>query len=272
MIDSKYNVTLSNGKVLEVNGSDLWKVQFTQDIAKQRFREFTTEQLTEVSLYQQTVDFKNWSVWLPLKEADNFPEQPVPIPPYILGVLLGDGCFTKKSNLSFSNTEADIIEKVHSYLLSVGDNYRVVGIDTSFTGSNLRNILKDIGLNGCLSDTKFIPECYKNNSHEVRLELLKGLMDTDGNVTNSSYEYSTASAQLSEDIKWLVESLGGYVNTVKRPTHYTKGGIRFDCMDSYRMYIKAPIGVKFHASIKHETRYKTPKTNPRLSIRSVELA
>ena len=61
------------------------------------------------------------------------------------------------------------------------------------------------------SEEKFIPEQYKTSCVEDRLELLKGLIDTDGHNLSSMYEYSTSSIKLARDVKELVESHNGKV-------------------------------------------------------------
>ena len=61
----------------------------------------------------------------------------------------------------------------------------------------------------CKSDFKFIPDEYKYGSYKQRLELLKGLMDTDGGINRQGTEYYTVCEKLADDVCWLVRSLGG---------------------------------------------------------------
>jgi len=69
--------------------------------------------------------------------------------------------------------------------------------------------LKELGLLGMNSHTKFIPELYLHNDYNTRLELLRGLMDGDGCASsNGGSIYVTTSYQLCEDIKLLCRSLG----------------------------------------------------------------
>jgi intein/homing endonuclease len=99
---------------------------------------------------------------------------------------------------------------------------------------NLRQELRKLGLLGKKHNTKFIPDVYKYNSSEVRLEILRGILDTDG----SSSKYNGAvieqtSKKLSDDIEFLVKSLGGFAKTV-----YTKARNE-KWKDSYRTNIRA---------------------------------
>jgi phosphate starvation-inducible PhoH-like protein len=74
--------------------------------------------------------------------------------------------------------------------------------------------LRELGLAGTRSDTKFVPESYLWNSATVRLAVLQGLLDSDGGpVTQRGrtcrIEYTTCSPRLRDDVVFLVRSLGG---------------------------------------------------------------
>jgi phosphate starvation-inducible PhoH-like protein len=74
--------------------------------------------------------------------------------------------------------------------------------------------LRELGLAGTRSDTKFVPEQYLINSSEVRLAVLQGLLDTDGGPVTQRrrtcrIQYTTTSPRLRDDVLFLVRSLGG---------------------------------------------------------------
>jgi hypothetical protein len=71
--------------------------------------------------------------------------------------------------------------------------------------------LADLGLRGCSSLTKFVPDAYKMSPASCRLAVLQGLMDTDGWVLSrdGTAQFGSSSRQLAEDVRWLAESLGG---------------------------------------------------------------
>ena len=158
-----------------------------------------------------------WEV--PLTEAVHFKEKPVVIPPYILGVLIGDGSMTGKA-LCFSNPDidSDIRVKVASLMpenLHLWENkhvqcpafYITQKIAARATNPWLKE-LKQIGL-AVKSESKFIPDKYLFNATENRIELLKGLMDTDGSCIKNRSVFHTVSYRLANDVKTLVQSLGG---------------------------------------------------------------
>jgi phosphate starvation-inducible PhoH-like protein len=75
-------------------------------------------------------------------------------------------------------------------------------------------VLRDLGLAGTRSATKFVPKPYLHGSATVRAELLKGLLDTDGGPVLQSgrscrVQYVTTSPRLRDDVVFLVRSLGG---------------------------------------------------------------
>ncbi len=79
-----------------------------------------------------------------------------------------------------------------------------------------------LGLHGTRSTTKFVPDLYLYNSHQVRLAVLQGLLDTDGGpVTQRGrtcrVQYSTTSPRLRDDVIFLVRSLGGIAYRRTRP-------------------------------------------------------
>jgi replicative DNA helicase len=78
-----------------------------------------------------------------------------------------------------------------------------------------------MGLWNSNSATKFIPRPYLEARREVRLDVLRGLLDTDGWVESwGSIRISTASKQLAEDVAELVRSLGGWCSICAKQPHF----------------------------------------------------
>lgn len=86
--------------------------------------------------------------------------------------------------------------------------------------SILGSILEELSLLGCTSHTKFIPDVYKYSDIQSRVELLQGLIDTDGYVADNHVEYSSVSKQLCKDVREIVESLGGICSWHEGPCGY----------------------------------------------------
>lgn len=128
--------------------------------------------------------------------------------------------------------------------------YRVA-IPTAVTEFKSQNTKLDPYLMGALlgkrSWKKHVPREYLFNSVEVRIAVLRGLMDTDGTVddrrgrnTGGHIEFCTTSPLLAKDVEFLVRSLGGKCKTVWRVTSFTYKGIKKNGRPSARVRVRLP--------------------------------
>ena len=168
---------------------------------------------------------------IPLVSAIEFPAKEIKIDPYFLGAMLGDGCIHNKASLSFCTADLEVIDRISKTLPSGYEikhngryDYRISRTKPCSFKNNLKEEFNKLGLVGSKSHDKFIPFSYKWNSTEVRLAVLRGIMDTDGYVVKhpsgkSRIGFSSTSKQLAEDVVFLVESLGGICHQrIKEPS------------------------------------------------------
>lgn len=143
------------------------------------------------------------------------PEIALPIDPYTLGVWLGDG---SRSHGSYCSMDPEVADRIRGNGLEVthrnyGERasiYRVVG---------LQRMLR---LNGLIRN-KHVPGVYLRASAGQRLELLRGLMDTDGTVMgtgrrqqrDSRVSFTNTNEQVAQAAAELVRSLGWKVHVRK---------------------------------------------------------
>jgi phosphate starvation-inducible PhoH-like protein len=160
---------------------------------------------------------------LPLLETPaEFEPREVPMDPYALGLLLGDGCLTTKTTPSFSTTDLELVVALEDALDGIelhgkGGNDYVLGRGGRggvITANPVTAVLRELGLAGTHSNTKFVPESYLYNESSVRLAVLQGLLDSDGGPVKQRgrtcrIQYTTCSEQLRDDVTFLVRSLGG---------------------------------------------------------------
>lgn len=193
------------------------------------------------------------SKWqIPIVKPINFTNiDKLPIDPYLLGLLIGDGGLSSKS-IKFSSVDDEIINNIKEILTEDLVIKKVSGNNCDYTiVSKINNInsltrnLKELGLMGCTSIDKFIPEIYKYSSVENRLSILQGLMDTDGfcgksrkNGEFSGTEFCSISEKLVDDVIQIVHSLGGIARKSSRITKYTYKGEKKEGRKSYRVNIK----------------------------------
>lgn len=155
------------------------------------------------------------------KVGVNFPT-PGPLhpdlPPYMLGLWLGDG---RLNGTAISKPDEEIEQAVKSYAFARGVKVRQEGSGSGVAwavsapndprgrkaGNNpLISALKSVGL----YTRKFIPRPYLTASREDRLELLAGLLDTDGHLhlDQAVYEITFRDEALIKDTVFLARSLG----------------------------------------------------------------
>lgn len=169
----------------------------------------------------------------------------LPIKPYLLGVLLGDGYIGRSAILTVHKNDFEEITAGTKYIEHKAyDNMKCCSYPY------LKGDLEKLGLLGKKSNNKFIPDNYKYSSVENRISILQGLMDTDGhaNYTNCNYgfqgtEYCSVSEQLANDVCEIVQSLGGIARIKSKIGSYTKNGVKHICQKAYRVNIKLPLGM-----------------------------
>lgn len=140
------------------------------------------------------------------------------VDPYMLGVLIGDG-YISKGMIEVTTADKEISDATYEHAKSMGMNvsahHKEGTIASGFYYTNngkhknaLRDSLTELGLMESRSGTKFIPEAYKTATIEERLQMLAGLIDTDGFLQHRCFEFTSKSRQLAEDVIYVARSVG----------------------------------------------------------------
>ena len=267
-VKDTYRITFNDGYSIITDGSHLWTVSSCNSGENSKNREnryitISTEQMLDENLvleqkgtgwnekkqykfrtfYKQKNGDSKWQIPIvkPIEFENN---DKLPIEPYLLGLSLGDGHFTKSSAISIELHKDDFDELFSGIMLTeqkTDKNKRRAYINYH------SDDLKKLGLAHTKSDTKFIPDIYKYSSIENRLAILQGLMDTDGHCMKSKNgefngtEYCTVSEKLADDVAEIVHSLGGIVRKKSKIGKYKKeDGTIVECKKTYRLNIKLP--------------------------------
>ena len=157
-------------------------------------------------------NYKGWTTGV------EFGYKETPIEPYFLGVWLGDG---SSSCSTITNIEPEIEMYMENYADRLclkykkeiyGDKTPTLSITSGIKGGshNHYSLARDLRALDLIKN-KHIPEVYKLNSRDVRMEVLAGLIDTDGSLYSNNgtcYEITQKSERLSNDIVFLARSLG----------------------------------------------------------------
>ncbi len=159
-----------------------------------------------------------------------FPEIPLPVDPYFLGLWLGDG---DTNTTRITNIDKEILEwltyyansiGMKAYIKDYGSRATCIAITTGILGGNykkrknhLMNSLRDLDVIG----NKHIPHIYLSNSTDNRLKLLAGLIDSDGHSAGGrGYEITQTNEKLAIQIKFLCDSLGFKTSITKKKTSF----------------------------------------------------
>lgn len=211
-----YKITLRDGREVRASSNHLWNVIDWNGHKKT----LTTSQLLN-NYYRNKGKYREYKYYIPSNRGADFSSIEVKLPPYFMGIMLGDGCFTNSRH--HQACFASSISDMNEYKNNIPFEYKTLdNRHHNWLVPNIGRTLIGYGLQDSKSHTKFIPADYKYNSREVRLELLQGLLDTDGHVGyGGNPEYVTVSEQLCNDVMEVARSLGINCN---RQVHTNKYG------------------------------------------------
>jgi len=202
----------------------------------------------------------------------------IELDPYLLGYWLGDGHsngtgITTQEASVLKYLTGDCFQNKHSslYLQYTGSqyDYRI----NSLT-KNHKNFMMDFLRKNNLVNNKHIPHNYKCNDRSVQLELLAGLIDSDGYYHDNCYEIIQKNETLLDDILFVARSLGfaAYKTACKKSCMY-KGEKREGT------YYKASISgqgledipVKCHRKQAHARKQIKDALNTRIKIEKMDV-
>lgn len=201
-----YEVEFQDGRRVRCGANHLWATCRNG----KKFYILRTVDYMKRKLKQGSPGKEHYPYKIPELNPLRFDERPITIDPYVLGVLLGDG-YICGNQVRFSTADTFIAEELQKrlpgYIVDYKGNYSYV-IKSKTKGVNdLNRQLKALQVK-VKAQHKFIPEDYKFSSIENRFELIRGLMDTDGSVSNGACTFVSTSEKLIDDFIFVLRSLG----------------------------------------------------------------
>ena len=165
-------------------------------------------------------------------------EKYLPIPPYTLGIWLGDGN-TKDARITINSKDVEIIAGIIMENVNVKEHKSPKkSVRIFLLGSNgISQKGRDNSLQAKLRrynilNNKHIPSEYLRTSFRQRLLLLKGLMDTDGYISKDGQcEYTTIIKKFAFEVLELMRTFG-LKPTIKEEDAKLYGRI---CSKKYRI-------------------------------------
>ena len=226
---STLNVHLSNGDVIKVHPNHEWVVH---DKNKHRYVTVETRYMLE-----QGVDNSDrvpvgkrghrYRFHLPPVAPLDGPAVPLAVDPYVMGVWLGDGNTSKPEICAHPSDRTTLVECDKKYTVGSSWFHKTTGVEYH-RYNKLRNDLRTYGL--CYSDSKhnkYIPEAYLTASKQQRLELLAGLLDTDGTLyaRTKRYSFSTTDEGLRDTFRSLIATFGWHCSMSASEPKLSSSGI-----------------------------------------------
>lgn len=276
-----YKMTLLDGREIFCGLEHNWyvwdkrKKKYFVKTTKDLLVDYKTERTSWINKRKNTYQFK---YGIPNSSAVKYPAKNLTVDPYFLGLWLGDGSsyYSKITTIDeqIKNYLYDYADKTGlsikkdgdvTYMLTSGVNG---GDKSQFKDKNfIHNFLKESNL----YKNKHIPKEYLYSSEEQRMELLRGLMDSDGScdLRTGSIQFTSSIPALADDFYKLCRSLGINLNKTKKTAFYKKNGVRVKCKESEKFTLYTDKKV-FKLSRKLENLKTNPKYLNNIAITNIE--
>lgn len=231
--ETMYDVIPKKGEKYTVNESHILSLKCSKSNGK-----YKKGEIYDVSV-EEYLDLPHWcntgkdgNILVGYKVGVDFNNKDVELEPYMLGYWLGDGtnCRTEITTI-----EDPVVEYFKEYAEKLGC-YVTQGKDTKNHKGSIQYTMAGKIMNGKRNPNKMmkmlqecnvignkhIPLAYKANSRQIRLELLAGIIDSDGYYIGNCYEITQKNEVLFDDIVYLARSLGfaAYKKKVKKSCMY----------------------------------------------------
>ncbi len=251
-----FTVRAQDGAQTQCCAEHLWTVRTPDDRRRGTERTLRTDEMIGRLRQHHQHRFE-----LPLVTAPvQLEPTDVPMDAYALGLLLGDGCLTTRTTPSFTTTDPELATALEAALDGIELRRKSDICDAGhgrggvIVANPVTAVLRELGLAGTRSSTKFVPSVYLRGTPAVRLGVLQGLLDSDGGPVrqrerSTRVQYTTCSPRLRDDVVFLVRSLGGvaYARTRaaegRRPGR-ARGRDVHHRSDAYVLDIRLPAGVE----------------------------
>ena len=216
-----YKIIFDNGDSIVADHEHRWLVSFSTSPTSKFHGEYRQQIMTteEISNYLQSFENKKMSSYdipkilnaRPIQNSEVYPGKDesgyiihkLPIDPYVLGCWLGDG---SKQCGAITNETNNVLNEIQNRGYVLGPDISAENRTSTYTILGLYRELKELNLIG----NKHIPEMYLFASFNDRLDLLRGLMDTDGyyNPKRKRFVMETSQEWQCKDFIKLLGSLG----------------------------------------------------------------
>ena len=222
--DMEYKVTFSDGEEVICHGNHEWVVKDRHSTKKDLV---TLETKSMLGKCTDKDGHKRFA--MPYCEIVEGEHKDLAVDPYTLGAWLGDG---RNNDPDISNPKSDyaIVQKIldNGYAIAWQTEHKTTGV-MYYAFKELRQQLQTFDMCHSRRRTpKHIPSEYLSASKEQRLQLLAGLLDTDGTLRKKEHRYcfTTTEPQLRDDFIALVHTFGWRTGVVRYEPKLSSSGIQ----------------------------------------------
>ena len=225
-----YKIELMDGRAIKVSEDHINSVVVKENphnTSRYEKRDLTTNELLSMNLYLERNKGEYISrenlIFIENCKPLELSRKDFPISPYVLGLLLGDGSMKKDGSVALHAHKDDMKEYLpflNEYKLG---SYYIDKRNTNVVSQSIKGLskkIRELGVN-VHGNYKFVPDMYKYGSYVQRIEILQGLMDTDGTICkNGRMSFCSNSERLARDVMDLVRSIGGSANILQSGIAY----------------------------------------------------
>jgi len=226
-VDNLFKIKQQKGVEYVVNSKHKLYLEQHTNITSKRFKNDDGPKLLNVNEFESLITYKHKCTYGIKSNGLEFKEQPLLIDPYAFGAWLGDGESSRFAVVVNTDTDVEILSyfksvypEHHLYTIkNINATCVIITPSKKIGNQNIQNILlKELGVR----NNKHIPDCYQFNSEKNRLQVLAGLLDTDGYLQKGtrsysySYEIAVKNDLLADQIVLLARGLGFYVKKSRK--------------------------------------------------------
>lgn len=273
-VQKVYEITFADGRIALCGGDHLWKIfHKAKDnpivVSTYMLKDIYRTLSTAPSRLNSNRDKYQYNCAIPTCKPLEYPHVDAPVDPWVFGCFIGNGC-CRELALTISSADDEVPKKIakiygFTYKRNSELNYSYTfyhengkRVSTSGFFNSVHEILNKY------SYEKTIPDVFMYNDIDTRLQLLQGLMDTDGSISFSEgryhVTYSSTSRKLLEQIQWIVYSLGwsATIVTDKRKEKYSSGFcgtliFRMPNRDKHKLFTYKPkLSIAKRAILQHQ--------------------
>ena len=199
--EQAYELVFRDGGRIVAGERHLWDVEYIH--GKTRAKRWTTGEIyRRTRQYRETFSDNRSIIRIPVNEPLHLPEANLPVDPYLYGYWLGNGCATKPE---ITVRDCDVDDLISFIPYPLHNRYpQTCGGSEILVYKELKNILVPH-----FREKVIWPEYLRSSEHQ-RWELLQGLMDSDGCVSDVKGQsiYVSTIRQLAESVQELLWTLG----------------------------------------------------------------